>query len=276
MEPLKGVHVVNLAINLPGPVAAWRLSRLGATVTKIVPPGGDPVEHEAPSWYAELTDGQTVAELDLKLASARDDLDGLLETADVLLTSSRPAALARLGLAWNVLEARYPRLLQVAIVGHGAPRQDVAGHDLTYAARAGLTAPPQLPRTTMIDLGGAERAASAAAALLAGRERGRPERYAEVALADSAEYFALPLRHGITAAEGLLGGGHAAYRFYQAADGWIALAALEPHFRRRLADELGVDAADADELAARFRTRPAAEWEAWAEENDLPLVEVVA
>ena len=275
MRPLEGISVVNLAINLPGPVAAWRLEQLGASVTKVVPPAGDPIELAAPDWYRQLTEAQAVVELDLKQPPARKQLGELLASADVLLTSSRPSALARLGLAWSDLSERYPRLLQVAIVGYPAPRQELAGHDLTYAAHAGLASPPQLPRTTMIDLGGAERAVSAAAALVAGRERGRPERFVEVALADAADYFALPLRHGITSPDGLLGGSEAVYRFYEAADGWVAVAALEPHFRRRLVEELGVAGEDAGGLAGRFSTRPAADWEGWAVERDLPLVAVV-
>jgi crotonobetainyl-CoA:carnitine CoA-transferase CaiB-like acyl-CoA transferase len=264
-----------LAINIPGPTAAWRLGELGASVTKIVPPGGDPVESVAPAWYRQLTNGHAIVELDLKQQHARDQLRTILEDADILLTSSRPSALARLGLAWVDLEPRYPRLLHVAIVGYGAPRQELVGHDLTYLAHAGLASPPQMPRTTLVDLGGAERAVSAAAALVAGRERGQSDRHVEVALAEAASYFALPLTHGITTSDGVLGGRQAVYRFYEASDGWVAVAALEPHFRRRLVQELGVGSEDGHEIAARIREGGAAEWESWARERDLPLVAVV-
>jgi crotonobetainyl-CoA:carnitine CoA-transferase CaiB-like acyl-CoA transferase len=274
VKPLDGVRVVNVAVNIPGPVAAWRLARLGADVTKVVPPSGDPVELVAPEWYRELTAGQTIVGLDLKAAEDRAALETLLGDCDVLLTSSRPSALARLGLGWSELESKHPRLLQVAIVGDAAPHQERAGHDLTYVAHAGLAAPPHLPRTVVADLAGAERAATAAAALLAARAAGNGPRYLEVALADAATDFAAPLRHGITTAEGILGGGQAVYRFYRASDGWVAVAALEPHFRARLVAELGVDGEDAEAIAELIATRTAADWEAWAVGLDLPLVAV--
>ena len=60
------MHVVTTALNIPGPVAAARLRELGATVTKVEPPGGDPLALAAPDWYRELAAGQEVVRLDLK------------------------------------------------------------------------------------------------------------------------------------------------------------------------------------------------------------------
>src|SRR5438067_11112615 len=220
MRPLGGIQVVSLALNVPGPAAAARLCRLGAAVAKVESPGGDPLASGCPVWYEELCAGQEVVRLDLKDADGRAALDGLLDGADLLLTSSRPAALDRLGLSWPDLHVRFPRLVQVAIVGHAAPHQEVPGHDLTYLASVGLLVPPQVPRTLLADLAGAERAVSAALALLYARERGHGG-YAEVALAEVAATFAAPLRHGLTAAGGHLGGGFAGYRLYPAQEGWI-------------------------------------------------------
>ena len=180
----------------------------------------------------------------------------------MLLTSSRPSALARLGLAWADLEARYPRLVQVAIVGQAAPDQERPGHDLTYLAPFGLVSPPVLPQTLVADLGGAERAVTAAVALLLARERGDGERYAEVALADAAEGFSLPWTFGLTVPGGVLGGGYPFYGLYEAKGGWIAVAALEPRFRDRLVRELGVDEPSHEAFRAAFAARTPAEWEA--------------
>jgi alpha-methylacyl-CoA racemase len=245
MSPLAGLRVVTLALNVPGPLAAARLAGFGATIVKIEPPGGDPLAASAPRWYAELHTGATVRRLDLKAAGDRAEADALLAGADLLLTSSRPAALARLGLAPDGLRERHPRLCQVAIVGHAAPHQEVPGHDLTYLAAAGVLDPAALPRTLAADILGAERAASAALALLLARERGDAAGYAEVPLADAAEVLALPLRHGLTRPGGVLGGGFAGYRLYATARGHVALAALEPHFWRRFGDALGLRDPDA-------------------------------
>jgi crotonobetainyl-CoA:carnitine CoA-transferase CaiB-like acyl-CoA transferase len=271
MQALDAFKAVSLAVNVPGPTTAARLVALGASVTKVEPPAGDPLAAAHPAWYDELRAGQQVVTLDLKEAGDRGRLDELLEPADLLLTSSRPAALARLRLAWPELHGRFPRLCQVAIVGYPAPDQDRAGHDLTYAAAHGLVAPPDLPRTLVADLGGAELATTAAVALLLTRERGGEAGYSEVALGDAASAFAAPLRYGATAPGGSLGGGNPAYGLYRAADGWLAVAVLEPHFRERLATELGLDELTHDALATAFRARSAEEWEAWGREHDLPL-----
>jgi crotonobetainyl-CoA:carnitine CoA-transferase CaiB-like acyl-CoA transferase len=271
---LDRVSVVSLGTNLPVAVAAARLSELGAAVTKIVPPGGDLLASESPDWYAHLTAGQALLTLDLRQSEGQRGLDTLLEDAEMLLTAIRPGALARLGLDWQVLSERFPTLLQVAIVGYPAPRQEVPGHDLTYIAHRGLAAPPLLPRTLVADLGGAERAVSTALWLLLGRTRGAYQRYAEVALSEAADFFAQPLRYGLTAERGVLGGGTPTYRFYRAQHGWIALAALECHFRDRLLTELGIATEDVSELAEAFLAARPEEWEAWASERDLPLVAV--
>lgn len=271
MRPLDAVSVVSLAVNTPGPTAAARLVAHGASVTKVEPPSGDPLATVHPAWYDELRVGQQVVTLDLKETADRAQLDELLEPADLLLTSSRPAALDRLGLGWAELHAQFPRLCQVAIVGYPTPDQDRPGHDLTYAAAHGLVVPPELPRTLVADLGGAELATTAALALLLARERSEEAGYAEVALAEAAAAFAAPLRHGATAPGGPLGGGNPLYGIYAAAEGWIAVAALEPHFQQRLAKELGLDELTHEELATAFRARGAEDWESWGREHDLPL-----
>jgi alpha-methylacyl-CoA racemase len=271
MRPLDATRVVSLAVNVPGPTTAARLVALGATLTKVEPPAGDPLAGAHPAWYDELRAGQQVVTLDLKQPAERARLDELLEPADLLLTSSRPGALARLGLAWTELHARFHRLCQVAIVGHPAPDQELPGHDLTYAAEHGLVVPPDLPRTLVADLGGAELATTGAVALLFARERGGEAGYAEVSLADAASAFAAPLRHGATALGGSLGGGSPSYSLYPTQEGWLAVAALEPHFRLRLAEELGLDELTHEALTDAFRARTAEDWETWAREHDLPL-----
>jgi crotonobetainyl-CoA:carnitine CoA-transferase CaiB-like acyl-CoA transferase len=271
--PLDGIHTVTLAVNLPGPLACARLHALGARVTKVEPPAGDPLAGFTPGWYAELAAGQRILTLDLKTTDGRTALESFLAGADLLVTSSRPAALERLGLGWTALHARHPRLCHVAITGYPPPDDDRPGHDLTYLAGAGLLSPPALPRTLVADLAAAERAVSTALALLLARGAGGTGRQATVAIADLADELAAPLRHGLTAPDDLLGGGSPLYGLYRANDGWIALAALEPAFARRLAAELYLPPERAA-LEDAFARRTAAEWEAWARERDLPIAAV--
>lgn len=273
---LQGVKVVTLAVNVPGPVAASRLRGWGAEVIKVEPPAGDPLARISPSWYRALAEGQQVISLDLKDVRDRAALEQLLSESDLLLTSIRPAALARLSLGQEEVKDRHARLCQVAIVGCSAPNDNVAGHDLTYQAKAGLIEPPQLPRTLLADLATAERAVSAAMALLLARERGGAGGFVQVALSEGLEAFTQPLFHGVTTTGGRLGGGLPQYNLYPTRDGWVALAALEPHFWQRFKDELGLGQADVEitSLTSIFMTKTAVEWESWAIELDLPLVAV--
>ena len=271
---LQGVKIVSVALNAPGPVAAARLTKLGADVTKVEPPNGDATKSAAPTWYSSLCQGQTVLRLDLKSPDGRAQLDGLLAQADLVLASFRPSALQRLGLDWESLHARHPRLCFVGIVGYTAPFQERTGHDLTYQCDVGLLRPPQMPPTLFIDLAGAERAVSMALALLNRSARKGEAGCAWVSLHECAQDLAAPLKAGLTTSSGLLGGAYPLYGFYQANDGWIAIAALEPHFAERLLSELGLKKADRTDLERIFRQRKAASWEKWATELDLPLVAV--
>jgi crotonobetainyl-CoA:carnitine CoA-transferase CaiB-like acyl-CoA transferase len=275
MKILDGVRVVSLAVNLPGPLAVARLRALGASVRKVEPPSGDPLGQARPEWYRLLHEGIEVQRLDLKEPGGRTQLDSWLAGADLLITASRPAALERLGLGWDDLHRRFPHLSQVAIVGHAAPEEDRPGHDLLYQAEHGLVLPPGLPRTCLADLGGALEAVLAALQLLWARRAGRPGQRLAVSLDQAAAWFAEPVRQGLTTPGGILGGGFGGYNVYRAAQGWVAVTALEPHFQRALANQLGVSGLDAEELQQRFLTRTAEEWVTWARERDLPLVEVV-
>jgi len=151
-------------------------------------------------------------------------------------------------------------------------RRSEPGHDLTYQAESGLVRAPALPATLIADLAGAQQAVVESLALLVARERTGQPGHAEVALAECARFFAEPVRRGLTSEGGWLGGGIAEYGVYRARDGWVAVAALEPHFRDRLARELGVDLHDRAAVAAAFLTDTAAGWQARAEALDLPLV----
>lgn len=272
--PLSGIHVLNLAVNVPGPVAAAMLRDMGATVTKVEPPSGDQLAGVSAEWYADLVRGVEVLRMDLKDPERRSALETRLARADLLITATRPSALERLALDWNSLHARHPHLSVVVIVGYPAPRQDVAGHDLTYQAEEGLAAPPSLPRTLISDLAGAQRAVIAALGLWIASVRSGEGGRVEVSLSESARFFAGPAALGITAQDGLLGGGLPSYNLYPAREGWIAVAALEPHFVARLERELGCGLGDRNVLAFAFLERTAEEWQAWAEARDLPIVGV--
>ena len=272
-DTLRGCTVVSLAPNLPGPAAAMRLAELGASVTKIEPPAGDFMATAAPNYYAELTRGQTIKTVDLKSDSGYESLFAALGQADVLLTSSRPSALDKLGLAWAALHERFPRLIHVAIVGYPGERAEVAGHDLTYQAANGTLDPGSMPRILAADLAGAERAVSATLAALLRRSVTGEGEHVEVALSDAAAFVAGPARHGLTVPGGVLGGALPQYGTYLSADGYVAVAALEPHFWQRLRDALDLPESG-EGLAAALARRTSDEWEEWAAQRDIPIAAV--
>jgi alpha-methylacyl-CoA racemase len=271
-RPLHGLRVLALATNIPGPLAAARLLHLGAAVTKIEPPGGDALEAAAPQWYAHIVAGMQVLRLDLKCSQAT--VVAQLARTDLLLTTMRAGALASAGLAWDDLHARFPQLCHVAILGEAGSNGDRSGHDLTYQAKAGLLSPPAMPRTVFADMFAVERAVSASLEALLLRERTGESSRHDIPIADGAKDLADAVRYGLTASSGPLGGAFAGYRIYRTADGWIALAALEPHFQERLLRALQLPALHAEELQARFAEHPSAYWEALAIREDIPLAEV--
>lgn len=274
MKLLEGVKVVNLAVNLPGPAAARRLHDLGARVIKIEPPGGDPMAGFNRRFYEDLNFGQAIQKLNLKSDEGMLRLEKELHDTDLLITANRPAALSRLGLDWQSLTQKFPQLCQVAIVGYPPPLENEPGHDLTYQAKIGLVNPPHMPRTVIADMAGAEKAVTEGLALLLAKEKGRGSGYRSVALSEAADFMAEPWKVGFSLPEGIVGGALPEYNLYKASDGWVAVAALEPHFKERLFTALDCNPRSVEELRPHFLVKSAKEWESWARQLDLPVVAV--
>jgi crotonobetainyl-CoA:carnitine CoA-transferase CaiB-like acyl-CoA transferase len=133
----------------------------------------------------------------------------------------------------------------------------------------GLVDPPHMPRTLLSDMAGAERAVSTALALLLNRERSGKGGYDTVPLSEAVAVLAEPLRYGSTIPGASLGGGIPEYNIYQTSDGWVAVAALEPHFKQRLEQGLGI--ATPAEYRSAFAGESSAYWQAWGQSQDVPI-----
>ena len=263
---LDGVRIVTIAQNVPGPLAATRLRAAGAHVLKIEPPGGDPLLVLSPAWHAEMHAGIRIERLDLKTGPGKDRMLTLLSEAEVFISSQRPSALARLGLDAERLRSTMPRLRILRILG-SVREPELPGHDLTYLAQLGLLG-DAMPCTLAADVMASERVFAGTLALLR-----QPEvETVDVGLLECLEPLLAPLRHGLTAPRGALGGGAFRYGLYPTRAGRIAVAALEPHFELRLYEQL--DLPTGEDPSSRFLERTAAEWEEWARERDLPIVAV--
>jgi crotonobetainyl-CoA:carnitine CoA-transferase CaiB-like acyl-CoA transferase len=239
-QPLRGVRVLSLALNLPGPAALMRLANMGARCTKVNPPAGDPMQHYTPTGYDLLHKGVAHKTLDLKTAVGQAAVHQLLAKTDVLLTSFRPSALIKLGLGWKSLHKQYPALSLIEVVGAPGPLAEIPGHDLTYQAEVGLVNGMELPPSLFADMGGALMASEAALkAMLLLKTSGKGTRH-EVALSDAAAWLALPRQLRMTTPDGAVGGAHAGYRVYACKNGRVAVAALEPHFAISLCAAAGI------------------------------------
>ncbi len=239
-KPLRGIRVLSLALNLPGPAALMRLAQMGANCTKVNPPTGDPMQHYTPDGYALLHTGVKHQTIDLKTDKGQAALHKLLPKTDVLLTSFRPSALSKLGLGWKVLHKQYPALSLIEVVGAPGPLAEIPGHDLTYQAEVGLVNGMDLPPSLFADMGGALMASEATLkAVLSLKTTGQGTRH-EVALSSAAAWLALPRQLRMTTPDGAVGGAHAGYRMYACKNGRVAVAALEPHFARSLCEAAGV------------------------------------
>lgn len=242
LKPLKGIRILSLALNLPGPAALMRCQQMGARCVKLEPPApkgaasssGDPMHQYNLAAYAALHQDVRIASADLKTDVGQKMLHKELAKTDVLLTSFRPSALIKLGLSWALLHQQYPQLSQVAIVGGPGELSEAPGHDLTYLAAMGLVTGLELPATLYADMGGSLMASEAVLqTVLHSRQTGKGV-FVEVALASAANYMALPRGWGLTTPGAAVGGGHAGYRIYRCKNGRVAVAALEPHFAQRL------------------------------------------
>jgi crotonobetainyl-CoA:carnitine CoA-transferase CaiB-like acyl-CoA transferase len=144
--PLAGVKVIEVATFVAGPFCAMLLGDLGAEVIKVEsPPAGDPIRNrEDESGYgagfAAINRNKKSVFLDLHQESARQTLQRLVATADVIITSVRPRSRSSLGLAPTPLLQANPRLIYLSLTGQGERPEvsDRPAFDTTIQAQSGL------------------------------------------------------------------------------------------------------------------------------------------
>jgi CoA:oxalate CoA-transferase len=145
-QPFAGVTVVELGQFVAVPWAGQVLADGGARVIKIEPPEGEPSRHLAPLAPGESRHfvirnrGKHSLPLDLKHRDAREILDALLARADVVLINMRPGLAAELGVEYEQLAPRHPRVIVGSVTAFGprGPDAALAGMDMVVQARSGL------------------------------------------------------------------------------------------------------------------------------------------
>ncbi|HVD90924.1 MAG TPA: CoA transferase [Vicinamibacterales bacterium] len=148
MSPLDGLVVLDFSRVLAGPYCTMQLADLGARVIKIEQPGrgddtrawGPPFVGGESAYFLSVNRNKESLALDLKHARARPILDALLSRADVLVENFRPGTMERLGLAYDLVAARHPRVVYCSISGFGqtGPRRAEPGYDAMMQAEGGL------------------------------------------------------------------------------------------------------------------------------------------
>ena len=136
--PLHGLTVIDLSLTTPGAYASVFLADAGADVIMVEPPAGNPMRKET-GWPALARSKKSVT-LDLQTDTGLTALHDLLRSADVLITTSRPAALERLGLTPDDLADLNPRLVSASITGWGTtgPWANDKGYEALVLARMGV------------------------------------------------------------------------------------------------------------------------------------------
>jgi crotonobetainyl-CoA:carnitine CoA-transferase CaiB-like acyl-CoA transferase len=319
---LEGITVLDLTRLAPGPYCTMILADLGAEVIKIEepgaptgrraaqaaglpmtasPPGG--VDRHAPHWA--LNRNKKTMGLNLKHDEARHIFYQLAERADVVVEEFRPGVAKRLGIDYDTLSARNPRLIYCAITGYGqtGPYKDLVGHDINYIATTGCLGmigekggPPVIPHNLIADFagGGMQGAIGILAALMARQRTGRGQ-FVDIAMADGvysllvshlSTYFANGMvpRRG----EGMLDGAAPYYNIYETKDGkWLSIGSIEPWFYANLCKALGREdflphafagGGKRQEIKQAFgeifKTKTRDEWFALLTQNDICVAKV--
>jgi crotonobetainyl-CoA:carnitine CoA-transferase CaiB-like acyl-CoA transferase len=297
---LEGIKVLDLSRLAPGPYCSMLLADFGADVTLVeaVPGvsaklgGGNrrAESAERAAAYNALGRGKKSIALNLKEDAARDVFYAMAADADVVLEGFRPGVVKRLGVDYDTLAAKNPRVVYCSLSGFGqtGPYSNLVGHDINYISVGGALGvtgrpgtPPAIPINIVADFagGGMHAALAICIALLARQHTGRGQ-YVDIAMSDGVMSLMTSAFTGyfssgnvIRPGQFLLNGAVPWYNTYECSDGrWFSLGSIEPHFYAALCGVL-----DTPEFAERqhdtsaysemqekwagiFKTKSADEW----------------
>ncbi len=301
--PLTGIKILDLTKLAPGPHCTMILGDLGADIIRVDEPGvptgrraqqagGGDVRAPRPSSSpanALARNKQSIG-LNLKSGPGKEIYLRLAQRADIVVEEFRPGVAKRLGIDYDALRPRNPRLIYCAVTGFGqtGPFKNYVGHDLNYVATAGalsLMGPenglPAIPWNWLADYagGGMHAAIGVLAALVARSQSGRGQ-YVDIAMLDGvmlllAQALSAHFTSGRVPRRGStpMDGAAPPYNRYYTKDGKIiTIASMEPWFYANLCHALNCDEYLADQnnkekwpaIHARFTqlftTRTRDEW----------------
>lgn len=279
-SPLEGFTVIDFTRVLSGPYCTMQLADMGARVIKIEQPGkgddtrawGPPFVNGESAYFLSINRNKESLTLDLKHPEARGVLETLLARADVLVENFRPGTMSRLGLGYEQLAERFPRLVYCAISGFGqtGPRRQEAGYDAVVQAEGGLMSitgaaggEPYRLGVAISDIVSGMFAAQGIAFALLARERTGRGQLVDIGMLDATAAL-LTYQAGIYFSTGQtparLGNRHPTivpYETFEASDGDFVIAVGNDDQWRRFCGVAGLDTLAADERFATNRARVA-------------------
>ena len=289
--PLAGIRVVDFSMFVPGPFATAMLADLGAEVTKVEMPGGDPGRGYVPVQFETENRNKRSLALDLKNPAAKEIVHRLVGQADVVVEGFRPGVAKRLSIDFESLKKSNPKLIGCSISGYGqtGPWRERPGHDVNYVAAAGALAfpgqwlkPPARSSLPVADMGGG---AFAAVAILAALHEGKGA-YLDLSLFESAFFWAA-MRHGLDPEVDPRAHIFPVNDVFETQDGKrLTLGILEEHFWGnfvKLVPELGEERFSNDSsrrkngdalsrlLERVMKEKSAADWLKLCDANDVPV-----
>jgi crotonobetainyl-CoA:carnitine CoA-transferase CaiB-like acyl-CoA transferase len=290
--PLKGIRVLDISTFMAAPFAGTLLADFGADVVKVEPAEGDPYRVYS-SAYTAVNQRKHAAALDLRDADERGALLRLAAGADVLIDNLRASSMDRLGLGDQVFTTAFPALVRCSVSAYGrtGPFADLPGFDPVMQARSGMMLAQGGAGDPVASVAPVHDVATAAlatlgilAALFARGETGAGQ-HVTASLAGSSVFLQCGELTSFAGKPAPQAGGvdfpgpSAVRRYYQASDGWLAIAAATGHVAELVSavghpewsalagDALAGDATADEALAQRLSTslagRPV---EAWLDE----------
>jgi crotonobetainyl-CoA:carnitine CoA-transferase CaiB-like acyl-CoA transferase len=250
--PLRGLRVLDLSQQLPGPYATLLLASLGASVVKVEPPQGDAARHLDPDMFANVNAGKASMTVDLKTEQGRDVVYQAVRSAHVVIEGFRPGVVERLHVDYATLRALNPDLIYCSIAAYGqsGPLSSHPAHDISLQAIAGAISPEvTLDRIGVpwVDLA---TGTTAALAITASWHAGTGG-YLDMSMLDSALAWATIKPSAVSAAE-------PTYGTVTTADGFVVIALLEDAMWKRLCIALGWRDWENDPRFETYRQRQAA------------------
>jgi len=258
--PLAPYRVVDLTMNMSGPLATMVLADQGADVVKVEPPGGDVIRRVGTgrggtsAYFANLNRNKRSIVVDLSGERGRDVVRRLSDGADVFVQNFRLGVIERLGLGAEELCRSNPRLVHASITGFGrsGPLVEAPAYDHVVQALSGIAArqadprggAPDLVRHGLVDKATAYTTAEAIVTALLCRERTGQGAVIEVSMLDVALNFLWPdgmMNHTCLDDVPQVPAVAGSFRLTPTADGHVSLVSLTDEQWRGLLAAAGLE-----------------------------------